>query len=70
MRYRINPLLLLILTLISLSLPQYRTGKTLGSGTSAIAKEAVHVKTGVYYACKVINKKLVESKKYMVDSLL
>jgi hypothetical protein len=39
---------------------QYRTGKTLGSGTYAIVKEAVHIKTGKYYACKVINKKLME----------
>ena len=46
--------------------PQYRTGKTLGSGTYAIVKEAVHIKTGQYYACKVINKKLMEGREYMV----
>ena len=46
--------------------PQYRTGKTLGSGTYAIVKEAVHIKTGKYYACKVINKKLMEGREYMV----
>lgn len=45
---------------------QYRTGKTLGSGTYAVVKEAVHVKTGKYYACKVINKKLMEGREYMV----
>jgi serine/threonine protein kinase len=45
---------------------QYRTGKTLGSGTYAIVKEAVHVHTGKYYACKVINKKLMEGREYMV----
>ncbi|KAI5117907.1 hypothetical protein M0805_003601 [Coniferiporia weirii] len=45
---------------------QYRTGKTLGSGTYAVVKEAVHIKTGVYYACKVINKKLMEGREYMV----
>ncbi|TFK81462.1 Pkinase-domain-containing protein [Polyporus arcularius HHB13444] len=45
---------------------QYRTGKTLGSGTYAIVKEAVHIKTGKYYACKVINKKLMEGREYMV----
>ncbi|KAG7095556.1 hypothetical protein E1B28_006294 [Marasmius oreades] len=45
---------------------QYRTGKTLGSGTYAIVKEAIHVKTGKYYACKVINKKLMEGREYMV----
>lgn len=45
---------------------QYRTGKTLGSGTYAIVKEAVHIKTGEYYACKVINKKLMEGREHMV----
>lgn len=49
---------------------QYRTGKTLGSGTYAIVKEAVHIKTGTYYACKVINKKLMEGREHMVDSFL
>ncbi|KAH9039959.1 kinase-like domain-containing protein [Lactarius hengduanensis] len=37
---------------------QYRTGKTLG--------KAVHIKTGKYYACKVINKKLMEGREFMV----
>ncbi|TCD63008.1 hypothetical protein EIP91_006100 [Steccherinum ochraceum] len=41
-------------------------GKTLGSGTYAIVKEAVHIKTGKYFACKVINKKLMEGREYMV----
>ncbi|KAK7449245.1 Calcium/calmodulin-dependent protein kinase type I [Stygiomarasmius scandens] len=45
---------------------QYRTGKTLGSGTYAIVKEAIHIKTNKYYACKVINKKLMEGREYMV----
>ncbi|KAG5644842.1 hypothetical protein DXG03_007569 [Asterophora parasitica] len=45
---------------------QYRTGKTLGSGTYAIVKEAVHIETGKYYACKVINKKLMEGREHMV----
>ncbi|KIJ26370.1 hypothetical protein M422DRAFT_62150 [Sphaerobolus stellatus SS14] len=45
---------------------QYRTGKTLGSGTYAVVKEAVHIKTGEYYACKVINKKLMEGREHMV----
>jgi serine/threonine protein kinase len=48
---------------------QYRTGKTLGSGTYAIVKEAVHIKTGKYYACKVINKKLMEGREFMVRRL-
>lgn len=29
-------------------------------------KEAVHIKTGQYYACKVINKKLMEGREHMV----
>jgi len=45
---------------------QYRTGKTLGSGTYAIVKEAIHIETGQYYACKVINKKLMEGREHMV----
>ncbi|KAG8991447.1 hypothetical protein FRB94_005326 [Tulasnella sp. JGI-2019a] len=45
---------------------QYRTGRTLGSGTYAVVKEAVHIKTGQYYACKVINKKLMEGREHMV----
>ncbi|KAJ7828676.1 Pkinase-domain-containing protein [Mycena olivaceomarginata] len=45
---------------------QYRTGRTLGSGTYAIVKEAIHIKTGMHYACKVINKKLMEGREHMV----
>jgi len=45
---------------------QYRTGKSLGSGTYAVVKEAVHIKTGKYYACKVISKKLMEGREHMV----
>ncbi|KAF8809413.1 Pkinase-domain-containing protein [Phlegmacium glaucopus] len=45
---------------------QYRTGKTLGSGTYAIVKEAIHVETGQYFACKVINKRLMEGREHMV----
>ncbi|KAF8324022.1 calmodulin-dependent protein kinase [Clavulina sp. PMI_390] len=45
---------------------QYKTGKTLGSGTYAVVKEAVHTKTGQFYACKVISKKLMEGREYMV----
>ena len=68
-RYPLNPSLFIILILI-LPRSQYRTGKTLGSGTYAIVKEAVHIKTGTYYACKVINKKLMEGREHMVDSFL
>lgn len=32
---------------------KYKTGKTLGSGTYAVVKEAVHIDTGEHYACKV-----------------
>ncbi|CED83033.1 pkinase-domain-containing protein [Phaffia rhodozyma] len=45
---------------------QYKTGKTLGSGTYAIVKEAVHIVTGKYYACKIISKKLMEGREHMV----
>jgi hypothetical protein len=29
-------------------------------------KEAVQIKTGKYFACKVINKKLMEGREFMV----
>lgn len=29
-------------------------------------KEAIHVETGKYFACKVINKKLMEGREHMV----
>jgi tRNA A-37 threonylcarbamoyl transferase component Bud32 len=29
-------------------------------------KEAIHIKTGKYYACKVINKKVMEGREYAV----
>ncbi|KAJ6624735.1 hypothetical protein B0H10DRAFT_717281 [Mycena sp. CBHHK59/15] len=45
---------------------QYRTGKTLSSGTYAIVKEAIQIRTGKYYACKVINKNLMEGREHMV----
>ncbi|KAI5478004.1 calcium calmodulin-dependent protein kinase [Pseudohyphozyma bogoriensis] len=45
---------------------QYKTGKTLGQGTYAIVKEAVHIKTGQYYACKVINKTLMAGREHMI----
>ncbi|MCO5583297.1 hypothetical protein L7F22_037207 [Adiantum nelumboides] len=44
----------------------YKVGKTLGQGTYAVVKEAVHIKTGEYYACKVISKKLMEGREHMV----
>ncbi|KAG0206380.1 hypothetical protein BGX28_002143 [Mortierella sp. GBA30] len=45
---------------------KYRTGKTLGQGTYAVVKEAVHIETGKRYAVKVINKKLMEGKEHMI----
>ena len=50
-----------------LIISKYRTGKTLGSGTYAIVKEAIHIETGKYFACKVINKKLMEGREHMVS---
>ncbi|CEH15050.1 camk camk1 protein kinase [Ceraceosorus bombacis] len=44
----------------------YKTGRTLGQGTYAVVKEAVHISTGKYYACKVISKRLMEGREHMV----
>ncbi|KAI6251524.1 Calcium/calmodulin-dependent protein kinase cmkB [Erysiphe necator] len=45
---------------------QYKTGKTLGSGSYSIVKECVHIKTGRFYAAKVINKRLMTGREHMV----
>ncbi|KAK7022280.1 kinase-like domain-containing protein [Favolaschia claudopus] len=45
---------------------QYSTGRLLGEGTYATIKEAFNVDTGETYACKIINKNLVEGREYMV----
>ncbi|KAF9167690.1 hypothetical protein BGX21_011626 [Mortierella sp. AD011] len=45
---------------------RYKTGRTLGQGTYAVVKEAVHIETGKRYAVKVINKKLMEGKEHMI----
>lgn len=45
---------------------KYKTGRTLGQGTYAIVKEAVHIDTGHYYAAKVMNKKLMEGREGMI----
>jgi serine/threonine protein kinase len=45
---------------------QYRTGRMLGSGTYAIVREAIHIRTEEVYACKIINKKLMEGRENMV----
>lgn len=44
----------------------YKTGRTLGQGTYAVVKEAVHIRTGEYFACKVISKRLMEGREHMV----
>ncbi|KAE8208183.1 hypothetical protein CF319_g6322 [Tilletia indica] len=44
----------------------YKTGRTLGQGTYAVVKECVHIKTGKFYACKVISKRLMEGREHMV----
>lgn len=44
----------------------YKTGRTLGQGTYAVVKEAVHIETGKYYACKVISKRLMAGREHMV----
>ncbi|KAJ7481857.1 kinase-like domain-containing protein, partial [Mycena latifolia] len=45
---------------------QYRTGKTLATGTYATLKEAIHIKTGKYYGCKVISKKVMQGREHLV----
>jgi len=45
---------------------EYKTGKILGQGSYAVVKEAIHVKTGKTYAVKVINKKLMRGKEFMI----
>ncbi|WFD15804.1 calcium/calmodulin-dependent protein kinase [Malassezia arunalokei] len=44
----------------------YKTGRTLGQGTYAVVKEAVHIETGKFYACKVISKQLMRGREHMV----
>ena len=46
----------------------YKTGRTLGQGTYAVVKEAVHIETGKYYACKVISKQLMRGREHMAVS--
>ncbi|KAK4048933.1 Calcium/calmodulin-dependent protein kinase type I [Microbotryomycetes sp. JL201] len=44
----------------------YKTGRTLGSGTYASVKEAVHIESGRHFAVKVINKRLMEGREHMI----
>lgn len=46
---------------------RYKTGKTLGAGSYSVVKECVHIDTGRYYACKVINKRLMAGREHMVS---
>lgn len=50
----------------SLAPCDYKTGKTLGQGSYAIVKEATNIKDGKKYACKIISKKLMQGKEYMI----
>ncbi|KAF8497390.1 hypothetical protein F5888DRAFT_1634361 [Russula emetica] len=36
------------------------------SSTYSVLKEALHIKTGKYYACKMINKKLVAGREFII----
>ncbi|POS85746.1 Protein kinase-like (PK-like) [Erysiphe pulchra] len=45
---------------------QYRTGKTLGSGSYSVVKECVHINTGRYFAAKIINKRLMTGREHIV----
>jgi hypothetical protein len=38
----------------------------LGSGKYGILKEALHIKTGKYYTCKIIDKKVVKRRDFIV----
>lgn len=44
----------------------YKTGRTLGSGTYAVVKEAQRIADGQRYACKIISKKLLHGRESMV----
>lgn len=47
---------------------EYKTGRTLGQGTYAIVKEAQHIRTGQFYAVKIINKRLMAGREKMVKN--
>ncbi|KIK27218.1 hypothetical protein PISMIDRAFT_22187 [Pisolithus microcarpus 441] len=47
---------------MSLSQP----GRTLGSGTYPVVEGAIRIKTGQCYACKVINKELMEGRELII----
>ena len=41
----------------------YKTGKTLGAGDTSVIKECINIKTGRYFATKVMNKKSIHDRK-------
>ncbi|EEB07754.1 CAMK/CAMK1 protein kinase Cmk1 [Schizosaccharomyces japonicus yFS275] len=47
---------------------KYKTGRTLGAGAYSIVKEATNIETNEKFAAKVINKKMMEKREYMVKN--
>ncbi|KAI7866086.1 kinase-like domain-containing protein [Spinellus fusiger] len=45
---------------------KYKTGRTLGNGSYAVVKEAMHIETGKYYAVKIISKQHMEGREHMI----
>ena len=67
-RVLVNLPLFLIPTLTSRLRSQYKTGKTLRKDRYTLVKEAAEIKTGTYYACKVIKKTFTKNEALAVDS--
>lgn len=44
----------------------YKTGRTLGSGTYAVVKEAQRIADGQRFACKIISKNLLRGREQMI----
>jgi len=47
---------------------KYKVGKTLGTGNFSVVKRCTNRETGVDYALKVIDKKMVEGKEEMIET--
>ncbi|KAJ7614023.1 kinase-like domain-containing protein, partial [Roridomyces roridus] len=45
---------------------QVRLGKARGKGTYAIVREAIHITTDERFTCKIINKKLIKGREYLI----
>jgi serine/threonine protein kinase len=45
---------------------EYKTGRTLGQGSFGTVKEAVKITTGEKFAVKMISKKLMRGREYMI----